>query len=760
MDRFTQSDDPSKDASSQKLQSDALQQPKPEEPKSDGFTGLCAEAIHSAAYAGLQEPVTGLSQIVDKFAGTNFASNLKFMDAPDQAKFGSADWHAQQIGGAVGSLLPFMLVHKGVRSVVGAEETGMLSARAAFNMNMKEAALTGFAYDSLLKPTQVTGDTTNTQFLLDRGIHGAIGAGTFVTMTASGIGLKNLAGSSALENSAMASLLKNPVANGALSGIPAGLFNVEANSIANKGQLASASELGQGAYAMTLMGGGFGLAHSFRSSEPASLGDRSTKVNEGTARLREGLSLASGDTVTPEGTKFSVAPEKLKISTPESTLTELSRRVTGYDTTTEPLRTAKIGAPKEFSSEREFLENNVEVKDTPVRVYNVDGLETKIIVPEEYAKQLDAVRQFRLGLEGASPNGTQPIEPGLLGRALPEDFIQALDSLPNRDMVRKLILSNDANPTDPILQQQTGNPYFESQAITDRDVVTFFKKDVDPHLGDEMRHEWSHIARNQQPGQSSTFDLAAEYEGKNYIPRDRALDDKEEYQAVLMGEELLHPDAARFTELTKQVPLQSVALAESLRDAIRSAGDKPGANAELYKSRLDYIDKEVRPQVVAKLREDLNGDNVNGFATTAARLLVRLGEIDSINSSPNFKTLDLKGEPVGAGTLADLQSNHSVENLNLSQTYVGTNGLSFLEGMPLKSLDLSFTRTTPSALRSPEKISTLEDLNLRGTDMNDSAAMALRRFASLKHLDVRNTKISSKAIEWLKQQMPNTTIEH
>ncbi|MBS1954335.1 MAG: hypothetical protein JST89_09115 [Cyanobacteria bacterium SZAS-4] len=299
-----------------------LRNPTKQPPADKGVTDILGDAVHSALYTAVQEPISGITQIVDQVAGTKLLPKVQFLDAPVAAKFGTADWHAQTVGSAVGMLLPFMLVGKGVKGALGtstmtAETAGLMSTKAAFGMSMTEAGLTGFAYDALLRPS----DTSHTNglggFLMDRGAHGLVGAGTFMTLTGSSLGLRSLAGSSAaIERSALVPLLKNPIVNGVLSGVPAGLFNAEAMSLVNTGKLASATELGQSVYGMSVIGGGFGAVHSFTAPRENGLPSRydalKTQIQDGLStgkpKLKEGLGLAGGDADGPDGIKHNVSP--------------------------------------------------------------------------------------------------------------------------------------------------------------------------------------------------------------------------------------------------------------------------------------------------------------------------------------------------------------------------------------------------------------------------------------------------------------------
>ncbi|CAN5175848.1 hypothetical protein BH10CYA1_BH10CYA1_39410 [soil metagenome] len=303
-----------------------------------GVTDILGDAVHSALYTAIQEPVSGVTQIVDEVAGTKLLPKVQFLSAPVQAQFGTADWHAQQVGSAVGMLLPFMLVGKGVRGALGtsAEGASLMTTKAAFGMSIKEAGLTGFAYDAFLRPS----DTNHTGglggFLLDRGTQGAVGAGTFMTLTGSSLGLRSLGGS-AIERSALLPLLKNPIVNGVLSGIPAGLFSAEAGSLTKTGHLASAQELGQSVYGMSVIGGGFGAVHGFTAPRENGLPSRYdalksqiTSVKDGltpTPKLREGLGLAGGDADGPDGVKHSVSPADGVVGDPTKVVVDQTKVV-------------------------------------------------------------------------------------------------------------------------------------------------------------------------------------------------------------------------------------------------------------------------------------------------------------------------------------------------------------------------------------------------------------------------------------------------
>jgi len=296
---------------------------------------VIAEFLHSAAYAAVQEPIKGVSQIVDHIAGTKLADSTiaNLISAPEKGS-GTADWMAQNLGGAAGMLVPFLLVRGGARGLMGESLKGTQTA-ATLGMSLKEAGLTGFIYDSVLKPTDANA-TGN--FWVNRGLSGVSGAATFMTLTGAAYGMgkfSTFAESKAIGTSSLVPLLRNPIAAGMLSGLPAGLVAAEGSTLVNQHRLATGQEIGGSIAGMAFVGGVFGANEVIKSnytdgkSIPGFMFD---KAKTSWAARPEGQSLsgfvadkaglagwnsplegqpqlAGGDTVGPDGAKFSVAPD-------------------------------------------------------------------------------------------------------------------------------------------------------------------------------------------------------------------------------------------------------------------------------------------------------------------------------------------------------------------------------------------------------------------------------------------------------------------
>ena len=240
---------------------------------------LVGEAGYTALYQGIQAPVVSLGQIADKALSsanikTNIAKAVDIMPAPEHEKFGTARWHAQQIGGGLGMIAPFVatkgLLAKGGLSFAAKTEAGVLaSSRLASVANaglIADGAAAGFAYDFLLRPVD---QQDMNKFWETRTKHGITGAATFGTLTAGSVGLRHLTRplAGAIAEAPAAVKVANDVLHGALPGLPAGLVNADVNAKLTQGRWATNQERFEGMYTMTFAGGALGGMHRIPGSE-------------------------------------------------------------------------------------------------------------------------------------------------------------------------------------------------------------------------------------------------------------------------------------------------------------------------------------------------------------------------------------------------------------------------------------------------------------------------------------------------------------
>ena len=188
--------------------------------------------------------------------------------------------------------------------------------------------------------------------------------------------------------------------------------------------------------------------------------------------------------------------------------------------------------------------------DVPHRVYEIDGLKTRIKVPEEYAARLDEVRELRRRMEtpgtyhdlpmGAKAEMQAAAQKGdatgftkwipkeevartidmldalfkfnkhpLRDRVLPEDMIPALEALPQSNLLKEIILTDKSHDTDMFSRVQYEDENFSSAAtITPTGKMSFPKAIMDGSFGQYVSHELSHMTKWANATFSKMFNQA------------------------------------------------------------------------------------------------------------------------------------------------------------------------------------------------------------------------------------------------------------
>lgn len=288
--------------------------------------------LHTVA----QTPVNAIVQPIDKTFGTNYLPGVQFIEAPQHAEFGTAQYWAQQSGSAIGMLGTFWGVGKGVKAITRAGQTeamlaNTLSKQSQIGLTLKEATITGFAHDFALRPVE-EGDKRN--YLMARLATGATGGVTMLTLAGTGVGLKHLGSMASVERSALlpvgesiagkafastaeklrfnvaAPLLKSEIAAGGISAIPAGLVSTNMHTFLKDGRLATGRENFEAITTMGVIGMGLGAHQQFRGrhetarknfewseKEPTEMGQTTAEfkvvggqkaLTEALAKVREG----------------------------------------------------------------------------------------------------------------------------------------------------------------------------------------------------------------------------------------------------------------------------------------------------------------------------------------------------------------------------------------------------------------------------------------------------------------------------------------
>jgi hypothetical protein len=245
----------------------------------------------SALYSGLQSPVIGASQLIDKLTGSNLERHCHFMEAPIAAGgFRSADWHLQQVGNAAGMIVPFLALSKFSSPVVNR----VLGNSNTIGNVVAKSAMMGGMYEFAFHPSEQA-----ETFWEDRARNATAGAVAFGTMAG---------GSNLLQRgNCFSNSFTNKVFSGFAAGLPAGALGTTvelglAGKLSQDWEL-SAQKISEGAYGFAFVGGFLGATHA---------GEQKLEAWKDARRAeREGLQQRALDPSKPREFKIIAGMEQL-----------------------------------------------------------------------------------------------------------------------------------------------------------------------------------------------------------------------------------------------------------------------------------------------------------------------------------------------------------------------------------------------------------------------------------------------------------------
>ncbi|CAN5188887.1 hypothetical protein BH11CYA1_BH11CYA1_29840 [soil metagenome] len=335
-----------------------------------------------------------------------------------------------------------------------------------------------------------------------------------------------------------------------------------------------------------------------------------------------------------------------------------------------------------------------------VNVYEVPGLPMKIVVPTEYANRLAEVRDLRRVMEMPSPyDNVSPrdkfaisaqlnagdatvlapflspaeisksvpvIQAGLaltkhpLGfRALPEDMVPILQSLPNPNLIKELVLSDQPDFSNAYYSHKYGQPNFRAAAdVSHAGVVTHYEANRGNNLLEHTYHEWAHLTKWASPELSKLFDMATivdkvstnvDYAAsraarvddlahpnveKNtiYFSREHASRTPDENWAVAKGELFMSPDPDGLWEFAHQAPVRALALSTALEASFIQRKNAPRTEQDnVLLERIKMVDQVSRPLAIQALSEHLQSGSPEQ-RYTAAKMLSLYGDATAIGA--------------------------------------------------------------------------------------------------------------------------------
>jgi hypothetical protein len=243
-----------------------------------GFTAASLNLVdiadRSFLYSAIQQPISGVSQLVNHVAGGEVLPEVKLVAPPPEAKFGTAEWWASTIGMGAGMAVPFMMTDGavGLATGIGKAESLPLAARFIRPMSMAvedlplatrmasmggRAALSGSIYGLVFTPSREDGD-----FWTQRGINSLTTGLTFGVQATAATGLLRgfeAAGFGVEQGGARA--ITGRLGSNIMSGGFAGLINAEGTSLLNGRGFADADSVYQDVVGFAATGGVLDAMH-------------------------------------------------------------------------------------------------------------------------------------------------------------------------------------------------------------------------------------------------------------------------------------------------------------------------------------------------------------------------------------------------------------------------------------------------------------------------------------------------------------------
>ncbi len=227
-------------------------------------SGLVSEALHSAAYSGIETPVNSLGQIWNRATGAQ-VGELGLVSRPADAEFGTARWHAQTVGGAAGMVAPFLLARGSTRLAgrgvfaLGARSVG--TARAVEMLNnpivrstlpILEGGSTGALFEFGFRPVE---QQHMDKFWQTKAQNSAVGFSTFALLSGSNHALKSIDREAFAATPWRVNMFTTDLRRHVISGGLAGLSDAQARSMISGHGTASAEQSIQSAYTFAMLGG-------------------------------------------------------------------------------------------------------------------------------------------------------------------------------------------------------------------------------------------------------------------------------------------------------------------------------------------------------------------------------------------------------------------------------------------------------------------------------------------------------------------------
>jgi len=209
------------------------------------------EFVNAFLYSAAESPWKGIKQLV---GGENLPE-LNIAQAPQLASTGTGKWFAQEIGGALGAMVPFVITATALKKVgFAAEVEATAATRIPLGLSLKQSAIAGFVDDFVTRPS----DQQGSKFWTDRALNGAGGAINILALAGSARAAAKLLPFGDTATASFGSKVLQNTLYGAMAGVPAGLASSEFSALRSGQLLPTAATTEQSLLSMVVVGGVLG----------------------------------------------------------------------------------------------------------------------------------------------------------------------------------------------------------------------------------------------------------------------------------------------------------------------------------------------------------------------------------------------------------------------------------------------------------------------------------------------------------------------
>ena len=414
------------------------------------------------------------------------------------------------------------------------------------------------------------------------------------------------------------------------------------------------------------------------------------------------------------------------------------------------------------SNQREYEAVQIALQPAAVRISRLNDFHVEFVLPVAYADALQEVRTLRQ-MADRDPNSVesdkeralieaaecQLLAHGYGNRALPEDLLPLLQSMPIPDLINQIELLDNRDPSEHGHQQflAPGNSFRFQDA--EKGSIRFYALER-PGFGDrDLNYSnvrmsvcwaWAHflrralrlMGRNVETQFLRALRLEPLEANWGIFAVGLDLDDP---WLVLVAGGFLHPDASFFRDVVvKRNPLKTSLIAQALMLLLQRDGPRQLSSTDkAVMDRIEFVTAEVLPQVQRQLLAAVNS---------------------SVHTGMNYSLVLLSELTQGEA----LQEMRPRTEIVLTDSHVSVRILQILGAMPsLKTLSLAGTNVTADMLGSLESTQ-IERLNISRTRTGDDALEAIRRLRALKELDISTTSITRQAVTRLRSDCPEVKV--